>query len=86
MSNEEVDIFRTIPDLRPRARSHLHSARPCPPTSPSVPSIPTRTCVGALPCWQPMCQYMVRITPIQIDMTFIIPKLIDGLPSHAKGA
>ena len=26
------------------------------------------------------------ITDIQVDITFIIPKLIDAVPTHAKGA
>jgi hypothetical protein len=32
-----------------------------------------------------MCQYPVKITNIQVDITFIIAKLIDEVPSHAKG-
>ena len=27
-----------------------------------------------------------KLQNIQVDMTFIIPKLIDGVPSRAKGA
>ena len=27
-----------------------------------------------------------KITNIHVDITFIIPKLIDGVPSHAKGS
>ena len=29
---------------------------------------------------------MVQIINIQVDIVFVIPKLIDGVPSHAKGA
>jgi hypothetical protein len=28
----------------------------------------------------------VKITSIQVDITFIVPMLIDGVPSYAKGA
>ena len=42
--------------------------------------------MGTLPRWDPMQQYLVKITNIQVDITVIIPKLIDGVPSHAKGA
>ena len=57
-----------------------------PPMLPLLPSLLACMCVGTLPCWQPMRQYPVKITNIQVDITFIIPKLIDGVPSHAKGA
>jgi hypothetical protein len=42
--------------------------------------------VGSFPHLEPMGQYMVKITNIQVDITFIILKLIDEVPSHAKGA
>jgi hypothetical protein len=29
---------------------------------------------------------MVKITNIQVYITFVVPKLIDGVLSHAKGA
>jgi hypothetical protein len=32
-----------------------------------------------------MWQYPIKITNIQVEITFIVPKLIDGVPSHAKG-
>jgi hypothetical protein len=77
--------------IRPRARSHLHSAGPCPapPTPPSLlglPMVPAYTCVGTLPHWEPMRQYLIKITKIQVDTTFITPKLFDGVPSHAEEA
>ena len=28
---------------------------PVPPTSSSLSGLPARTCVGTLPCWEPMC-------------------------------
>ena len=33
-----------------------------------------------------MWQYPVKFTYIQVDITFVVLKLIDGVPSHAKGA
>ena len=33
-----------------------------------------------------MWYYPVKITSIQVDITFIIYKLIDAVLSHAKGA
>ena len=42
---------------------------PTPPTPPSLPSLPAWTCVGTLLAWQ----YSVKITNIQVDITFIIP-------------
>ena len=64
----------------------LGPAPPAPPASSSLPSLYVRICVGALPCWESMWQFPVRITNIQVGITSIIPKLIDGVPSHAKGA
>ena len=69
-----------------RARSHFHSARPYSShtsftTQSSFPHLH-----GNSSHWEPMWQYPVKITNIQVDITFIIPKLIDGVPSHAKGA
>ena len=58
---------------------------PTPPTPFSLRSLPARTCVGTPPRWEPMWQYPVKITNIQVDITFIINKLIDGVPSHARG-
>ena len=59
---------------------------PVPPTPPSLPGLHARTCMGTLPQWEPTWQYLVKITNIQVDITFIIPKLIDEVPSHVKGA
>ena len=50
-------------------------------TPPSLPGLPTRTCVGTLPRWVPMRLYPVTIKNNQVDIM-----LIDGAPSHAKGA
>jgi hypothetical protein len=55
-----------------------------PLTPPSLPIIPTQTCVGPLTHWELMWQYPVKITNIQVDIAFIIPKLVDGVPSHAR--
>lgn len=90
ISNEFFSwTYEKCSHLRPQARSHLHSARLCP----SLTSFTTRSSclhmrgrLGALPSWEPMWQYMVKITNIQIDITFINPKLIDGVPSRVKGA
>ena len=70
------------------ARSHFYSVGlgSAPPMPPSLPGLPAQTCVGTLPRWEPMQQYPVKITNIQVDITFIILKLIDEVPSHAKGA
>jgi hypothetical protein len=51
---------------------------------PSLFGLLARTCVGTLACWESMSQYAIKITNIQVDITFIIPKLIDGVPSSAK--
>jgi hypothetical protein len=59
---------------------------PTPPTAPSLPGLPVHTCVGTLPRWEPMWQNLAKITNIQVDITLIIPKLVDGVSSHAKGA
>ena len=59
---------------------------PAPPTPPSLPNLPARTCVGTLPCWAPMWHYRAKLHLFKVDITFIVPKLIDGVPSHAKGA
>ena len=59
---------------------------PTPPTPPSLPGLPARICMGTLPRWEPMWQYPVKIANIQVDITFIILKLIDGVLAHAKGA
>ena len=50
-----------------------------PPTPPSLPGLPARTYVQEL-----MWQYPIK--NIQVDVTFIFLKLIDGVPLHAKGA
>jgi hypothetical protein len=55
------------------------------PTPPSVPGRIARTYMGDIPRWEPMGQYLVKITSIQVGMAFISLKLIDGVPSHAKG-
>ena len=60
----------------------LHSAGPTPPSLLVLPA--RRTFVGIVPCWEPMWQHLVKIIIIQVDITFIIPKLVDGVPSHAK--
>ena len=61
--------------------------RPCPtpPTPLSVPGRLACTCMGTLPRWEPMWQYLVKISNIQVDITFIIPEFLDEVPSHAKG-
>ena len=59
---------------------------PTPPTPPLLPGRLAHTCVGTFPRWEHMRQYLVKITNIQVDITFIIPKLIDGVSSHVKGA
>jgi hypothetical protein len=59
---------------------------PTPPTPPSLPGHPAHTCVGTPSRWEPMRQYVVKITNIQVDINFIILKLIIGVPSHAEGA
>jgi hypothetical protein len=41
--------------------------------------------MGDIPRWEPMGQYLVKITSIQVGIAFISLKLIDGVPSHAKG-
>ena len=56
------------------------------PSLPSLPDVHARTCVGTFSRLEPMWQYLVKITNIKVDITFIILKLIDGVPSHAKGA
>ena len=53
---------------------------------PSLPGLHIRTCVETLPYWEPMWHYLVEITNIPIDITFIILKLIGKVPSHVKGA
>ena len=58
---------------------------PTPRTPPPLSGLPAHTCIGTLPRWEPMSHYQVKITNIQVDITSIIPKLIDGVPSHAKG-
>ena len=57
-----------------------------PPTPPSLHGLLVYTCVGTLPHWEPMWQYPIKITTIQVDITFIILKLIDEVLSHAKGS
>ena len=60
-------------------------SHPTPPMSPSLPSLSARTCVGTLPSWETNVKIPHQyITNIQVDITFIIPKLIDGIPSHVK--
>ena len=58
----------------PWARSHLHSAGPRPFHASFTTSSPTHTCVGTLSRWEPMWQYLVKITNIKVDINFIIPK------------
>ena len=59
---------------------------PTPPTPSSLPGPLSYTCVGPPPHLEPMWRYTIKFTNIQADITFIILKLIDGVPSHAKGA
>jgi hypothetical protein len=40
--------------------------------------------MGTPPRWEPMWQYSVKMTNIQVEISFTIPKLIEGVPSHAK--
>jgi hypothetical protein len=72
--------------MKDRARSHLHLARSTPPTPPPLPVRLARTCMGTLRGWELVCQYPTKITSIQVDITFTIPQLIDGAPSHDKEA
>jgi hypothetical protein len=65
----------------PRTNSYLHSIVPHPS---NASFFTARTCVRTLPHWEPMWQHLVKITIIQVDITSIIPKLVDGVPSHAK--
>ena len=46
-------------EIMPWAKSHLCSARPDPPTPPSMLGLTTYTCGGTLSRWKPMWQYMV---------------------------
>ena len=69
---------------RAGTQPHLPSDSP-PPMPPSLPGLPARTCAGTLPCWESMWQYLIKFTKVQVDITFIISKLIDAVPSHAKG-
>jgi hypothetical protein len=55
-----------------------------PPIPPSLPGRPARTRVRTLLRREPMWRYPVKVTIFQADITFIIPKLIDGVPSYAK--
>ena len=55
-----------------------------PLTRPSLPGLFVCTCVGTLPCWDPTWQYPVKITNIQVDITFIVIKLIDEVPSACE--
>ena len=54
--------------LTPRARLHLHFVGPVLPTPPSLHGCPVRTCMGTLSCWEPMWQYPIKITNIQVDI------------------
>ena len=58
----------------------------CPSHPSFIAQLPACTCVETLPRWEPMWQYVVKVTNIQVDIIFIISELIDGVPSHAKGA
>ena len=62
---------------RPRLDHIFIQLGPAPPTPPSLP----------VPAWKLfLIGNPVKIIKIKVDITFIIPKLIDGVPSHAKGA
>ena len=50
---------------------------PAPLTLPSMHGLLVNTCAWTLPHWEPMWQYPVKIINIQVDIIFIIPKLID---------
>ena len=60
------------------AKSYMCSVGHVPSTPPSLLDLLARTYVGTLPRREPMWQYPVKIINIQLDVTFIIPKLIDG--------
>ena len=57
-----------------------------PATPPSIPNLHACTHVGTHPDWEPMWQYPVKITNIQVDITFITPigKLIDEVNHMPK--
>ena len=67
------------------ARSHLHLAWPCPSDTSFTAQSSCPHNIGILSRWEPMSQYPVQITNIQVDIIFIIPKSIDEVPSRAKG-
>ena len=75
---------RTRCDYHPRLNHIYVRLGPAPPTPPSLHSLLANTYVGTLPHWEPMWQYPVKITNIQVDITFIIPKLIDGVNHMPK--
>ena len=53
-----------------------------------MPGLPTRTCVGTFPRWEPRWQYLVKITNTQVGITFIIPKLtyeVNHMPEEING-
>ena len=58
---------------------------PAPPMPP-LPNVHVCNYMGTLPCWEPMWPYSVKIIIIQVDIILIIPKFINEVPSHAKGA
>ena len=59
---------------------------PALPTLLSLSSLSACTCVGTPLRWEPMWQQPINITNIQVNITFISPKLIDEVPSHTNGA
>ena len=62
------------PSSWPQARSICIWMGPTPPTPPSVPGLPAYTCQGIS-------------SPLGVNVTIpIIPKLFDGIMSHAKEA
>ena len=67
---------------RPRAKLYLHLAG----LRPSHASFTDPVFLPASP-WEPLFPVGSQCDNIiQVDITFIIPKLIDKVPSHAKGA
>ena len=58
---------------------------PALPTPPSLHGLPVCTCVGTLFIGN-QCDNTRSRLQIKVDIAFIISKLMNGVPSHAKGA
>ena len=71
--------------MLPWARSHLHSVRPRPSHASFIVWSSYLHLHGNSSSLGINVTIPVKITNIQVDITFIIPKLIDGVPSHVKG-